>query len=77
MDKGPASPALLQRFPLHSDMLTVLEEVLIRQEYDHSDLRFSSRKVIDKNRIVDIVQAPKIQKKMSLDRFLKYCVSSS
>ena len=43
--------------------MVALEEGLLRQEYDHKDLRFSSTKTIYTSRIVDIVPAPKIENK--------------
>ena len=69
VEKGPVSSTLLPKFPLHGDMLLGLEEGLIRQEYDHKDLRFSSTKIIYRSRIVDVIPAPKIEKKYPLVDF--------
>ena len=63
LEKGPVSPVLLPRFPIHQDMLVAIEEGLLRQEFDHKDLRFASTKVIYASRIRDIVPAPKVEVK--------------
>ena len=55
--------ALQPRFSLHKSMLEVLEEGLLREEYDPKNLNSVTTSIIYKGRAADIVPPPKIQLK--------------
>ena len=56
-------PVLLPRFALHKAMLEVLEEGLIRREYDPQELEAATSKKIYESRVADIIPPPKVEEK--------------
>ena len=63
MEEEPVCQALLPRFPLHLAMLEVLQEGLMRQEYDPEKLTSVTTKLIYTGRIKDVLPPPKVQEK--------------
>ena len=60
---GPVCPGLLPRFPLHQAMAEVLQEGLMRNEYNPNELQQATTKLIYSGRIADVVPPPKVEQK--------------
>ena len=60
---GPTTSSLAARFPLHACMLEVLEEGLVRQEYEPGRLESANTKLIYNSRAQDVFLPPKVEKK--------------
>ena len=60
---GPSVPSLYLQFPLHTAILEVLEEGLIREEFNPKKLEEATTKLIYKSRINDVLLPPKVEEK--------------
>jgi hypothetical protein len=70
LDQGQACQAVLPRFSLHQFMLEVLQEGLIREEFDPKELKIVTTKLIYTSRVADVVPPPKVQEKYPGINFL-------
>lgn len=60
---GPVSHLLQRRYPLHEQMLEILEEGILRQEVKRDNLRAVQTKVIYQSRMEDMTSPPNVESK--------------
>ena len=60
---SPVCRSLPRQFPLHKAILEVLEEGIMREEYDPTALNNTSARLIYQNRAKDIIPPPKVEMK--------------
>ena len=66
---GPSAPALYPQFPLKAAVLEVIEEGLMRGEFEPKKLKEATTKAIYKSRTKDVLLPPKIEEKYPLVDF--------